>query len=44
MSENEETKKVLNGNDELSEDADQLNEVEYDNLKKPKMLNETLNG
>jgi hypothetical protein len=40
----EETKKVLNGNDELSEDADQLNEVDHDNLKKPNLLNEVYNG
>ena len=40
MSKEEDSKKLLNGDDELSEEVEELKEVDHDNNKKPKMLNE----
>ena len=40
MNQNDDTKKVLNGDDELAEDVEQLKEVMHDEKKKPGMLTE----
>ena len=40
MNQSNDTKKVLNGDDELSEDVEQLKEVLHDEKQKPNMLTE----
>jgi hypothetical protein len=40
MSKEEDSKKLLNGDDELSEEVEELKEVMHDEKKKPNMLNE----